>query len=206
MNNNPFAAFDRVPEGMLAVFIFAVIIGLAIGLTIAIFYFLNLQNTLKQCAPQNQKMPPGQVWLSLIPLFNLYWNFRIATAVADSLAAEFRMRGIPQNEERPGYQIGMAYSILAVCAYVQYLGIPYLGQLCSLVGFVLWIVYWVKIYGYKKQLMEHHPFQFGNPNPYPFPNQPNQPNQPNNPYQNPYPNQPPNQNPGQYPNQFPPQQ
>lgn len=210
-NSNPFAAFSRLDEGMLAAVIIGVLIGALIGLTIAIFYFLNLQNALKQCAPQNQRMAPGLVWLSLIPFFNLFWNFKVVSAVADSLAAELQMRGLPRNEERPGYQVGMAHCILSICAYIQYLGIPVIGQLCGLAGFICWIVYWVKIAGYKKKLMEHQQFAFGNPNPYPFPNAPVNPNQYSNQPQSPYSNQPPspyspqqpNQN--QFPNQ-PPQQ
>lgn len=210
-NSNPFAAFSHLDEGMIAAVIIGVVIGMIIGLTIMIFYLLNLQNALKQCAPQNQKMPPGQVWLALIPLFGTVWHFIMVARIADSLAAELQMRGVPPNEERPGYKVGMAYCILSACTYIQYLGIPGIGQLCGLAGFVCWIVYWVKIAGYKKQLMEHQQFAFGNPNPYPFPNAPVNPNQyanqPPSPYSNqppnPYYNQPPNQ--GQGPFQ-PPQQ
>jgi hypothetical protein len=217
-NSNPFEAFSNIPEGMIAVVILAVIIGLGIGLTIFIFYLLNLQNALKQCSVQNQKMLPGQVWLALIPFFNYYWNFRIATALADSLSAEFKMRGLHLNEERPGYQVGTAYAILTCCGVLSWFGVPIFPQLAGLAGFVCWIVYWVRIHGYKKQLMVHQPFAFGNPNPYPFPNQfPNQqqhnpqgqynqqqgqynPQQGQynpNPTPNPYSNQPPNQPPQQ---------
>ncbi len=181
---------------MLAPFLGALLIGLAIGIVIAIFYFLNLQNTLKQCAPQNQQMAPGMVWLGLIPFFNYYWNFRIASAMADSLAAEYRMRGLNPSEERPGYQLGMAYAILTCCGVLQWIGIPILPQLAGLAGFVCWIVYWVRMSKYKNELMQHQ-FQFGmgNPNMNQFPNQfPGQPQ----PYQgqaNPYMNQ--QQNPNQ---------
>jgi len=37
----------------------------------AIFFYLTLQNTLKIVSLYNRTMPPGQVWLLLIPLF--YW-------------------------------------------------------------------------------------------------------------------------------------
>lgn len=186
--------FSHLDSTMLATLVIIVVIAAAIGLTIAIFYFLNLQNTLKQCAPQNRKMEPAMVWLALIPLFNYYWHFRIAADIADSLAAEYRMRGLPLTEERPGYNVGMAYAILSCCGILSWVGVPVLPQLAGLAAFICWIIYWVRMAGYKRELSQHQ-FQFGqqNPNVYQFPNQfPNQPAPPTQPYQQPGP-----------PNQFP---
>lgn len=197
-------------ETFLAAFLIGLLIGLAIATVIAIFFLLTMQNALKQCAPHNQRMQPSQVWLGLIPIFSYFWMFKIIAGVADSLAAEYRQRGIPLTEERPGYQVGNSYAILTLCGLVQYTGIPVIGQLCGLAGFICWIVYWVRIAKYKRTLVEHQ-FQFGqgNPNLYQFPNQfPGQPNHygQQNPYmnqqqQNPYMNQQQNN-----PNQQPPQQ
>lgn len=167
-------------------FLIAFFIGLAIGLAItafiSIFFLLTIQNALKQCAVQNQKMRPGQVWLGLIPLFSYYWIFRIVIDVSESLQAEYNMRNLPRNEEQPGYQIGMAYAGLTVASLLRIV-IPIIGQLAGLGAFICWIIYWVRISKYKKELEAHqYQFQFGanNPNPYPFPNQfPGQPPQQN---------------------------
>lgn len=159
--------------------IVGVLIVLAIATLINVFFFMNLQNTLKQCAPHNQRMRPGQVWLGLIPFFNYYWNFKVVAAVADSLASEYQQRNLQRTEERPGYQVGMAYCVLYCCALIQYTGIPALGQLAGLAGFICWIVYWVRTARFKREL-EAHQFQFGqgNPNIYSFPHQfPGQPQQ-----------------------------
>jgi hypothetical protein len=59
-----------------------------------IFYFLELQNTLKEVSVENRKMKPGQVWLLLIPLFSIYWLFEVVSKIADSLKAEFASRNI----------------------------------------------------------------------------------------------------------------
>ena len=46
----------------------------AIGAIVAgVFYILNLQKTIVACSKENQAMPPSNVWLILIPLFNIYW-------------------------------------------------------------------------------------------------------------------------------------
>lgn len=163
----------------LAAFLIALTIGLAIATVINVFFFLTVQNALKQCAPQNRRLSPGMVWLGLIPVFSYFWYFRIVTGVADSLAAEYQWRNLMRTEERPGYNVGMAFGILGLCGMIQYTGIPVIGQLCGLAAFVCWIVYWVRIGKYKREL-EQHQFQFGmgNPNVYPFPNPfPHQPYQ-----------------------------
>src|SRR5258705_1620639 len=50
-----------------------------------IFFLITQQNTLKAIHPQNRTMPPGQVWLQLIPLFNLAWHFVVVTRISDSI-------------------------------------------------------------------------------------------------------------------------
>lgn len=35
-----------------------------------IFYFISLQKALEAVSPGHRMMPPGQVWLCLIPIFN----------------------------------------------------------------------------------------------------------------------------------------
>ncbi len=175
-----------------------VVIGVLIGLVIAIFYLLTLSRTLAFCAPHNRTIQPGQVWLMLIPIFGIIWNFIMVNRIADTLANEFRMRNIPSNEQRPGYQVGIT---MAICGAVGI--IPYLGSIAGIVQLIMWIIYWVKMSGYKTQL-EQTPFQFSNvnanPNNYQYQNQnygyqqPQQPQQPQQ-YGNPYSNNPYNQNP-----------
>ena len=91
-------------------------------------------------------MSPGQVWLSLIPCFNLVWQFFVVIHVATSLEREFRQRNLP-IEASPGKGLGIAMCVLNVTS-----AIPYVGLLTSLPALVCWIIYWVKIAGYSKQL------------------------------------------------------
>lgn len=153
------------------------VVALLLGLLPVIFYLLTLSNTIKLCAEHNRKISPGEVWLSLIPLFGTIWNFIMIGRIADTLAAECRQRNIPTQEARPGYNVGLAYAILGCCGWI-----PYLGSIAGIATLVCWIIYWVRIAGYKKML-ENQQFTFGQGNPYQFPNQPNQPNQYNQPHQ-----------------------
>lgn len=128
---------------IIAIVIFAIII----GLIPVIFYLLTLQNTLKAVSPSNQKMPPGQVWLLLIPLFGIVWHFIIVQRMAESIKAELDMRGQAAREDKPAYSVGLAMCICQCCSII-----PFLGWLASLAYIVLWIIYWVRVAEYKRQL------------------------------------------------------
>ena len=111
-----------------------------IALAVAILYIMSLQKALQVISEENRKMPPGQVWLLLIPFFNIIWSFIVVTRLADSFHDEFARLNIYSSDPRPTYNIGISYSTLSVCCFIQVL-----GGLASLAGFVCWIVYWVKV-------------------------------------------------------------
>ena len=109
----------------------------AILLVPTIFYLLTLQKALNRCSPECRAMNPGMVWLMLIPLFNVVWQFFVVINMAKSLGAEFQKRGISEDPN-PGQTLG-----LVMCV----------GNLiCGPVGLVCWILYWVKIAGYSARI------------------------------------------------------
>ncbi len=120
----------------------------------AILYLLMLQRTLTLVSPDLRRMPPGQVWLMLIPVFGIIWHFIMVRNIADSLAAELHKRNLPYEEERPGYKVGLAMCILGVVSLI-----PIIGSIASIAALVLFIIYWVKIAGYKRQLEQANFFQ-----------------------------------------------
>lgn len=143
MESNNSAAYQAGQAfGMLIGFL----VGLAIIIIPAIFYLLTLQKALNRCSPESRAMQPGMVWLMLIPLFNLVWQFFIVLNMAKSLEAEFRKRGLA-IEPDPGKTLGLVMCILVCCGII-----PFLGILCSLGAFVCWIIYWIKIAGYSSQI------------------------------------------------------
>jgi hypothetical protein len=129
-----------------------------------IFFLITQQNTLKAIQPQNRKMSPGEVWLQLIPLFGLVWQFFVVTRISDSLRKEFNswtddsIFGVEGNEAnsmgypRPTYGIGLAMCICLCCTLFTNLGIPFLGLLASLGGLVCWIIYWVQLAQFKSKV------------------------------------------------------
>jgi hypothetical protein len=132
------------------------IFGLSIGLTIsilltlgfavvallvAIFFLLSLQDLLRQVHPGNRAMRPGEVWLNLIPVFNLVWIFITVIRVRDSVEAEFRSRGwAPQGDF--GFGVGLAAAILTIVSW---------GPL-GLAALICWIVYWVRTSELRNQM------------------------------------------------------
>ena len=69
--DEPFSA----PGGIEMIGIFA---GILLVIIPYIFFLLALQKTLKVISPENRKMPPGNVWLMFIPIFNIFWQFIMA--------------------------------------------------------------------------------------------------------------------------------
>lgn len=112
-----------------------------------IFYLLTLQSTLDAISPANRKMPSGNVWLLLIPLFGIVWHFIVIGNLADSIKAETNSRRIAIAEQKPAYNIGLPMCILDCLFFI-----PFLNFLTGLASLVLWILYWVKINEYKNLL------------------------------------------------------
>lgn len=136
-------------------FILAIVIGLAIGIFIAVLYFRNLQQLLQQVSEENRQMKPGQVWLLLIPLFSLIYAFIAYPKISDSLKAEYEQRGIPSTGD---YLRTLGITMASLNAGSAVLGrvVPSLGpflMLVNLAAVVIWIIYWVKAAQFKNELM-----------------------------------------------------
>jgi hypothetical protein len=108
-----------------------------------------LQRALSKCATASRAIEPELVWLQLVPIFNLVWQFFVVKGIAKSLRNEFARRAIPTTEELPAQPIGLAMCVSACCCIV-----PLLGLLASVAFLILWIKYWVKVTEYSKLLDE----------------------------------------------------
>jgi hypothetical protein len=125
-----------------------ILIVIGIMLIPGIFFLLTLQKALERCSFENRTTTPGSVWLSLIPLFNLVWQFILVSKISESLHNEFTKRNIPE-EPQPGKSIGITGCVLGVCSII-----PLIGILTSIASFICWIIYWVKIAGFSNKLAQ----------------------------------------------------
>lgn len=145
---------------LLSLSVFLVVFFLSIFLVPAVLFLVSQQNTLKAIQPHNRLMQPGEVWLQLIPLFGLVWQFIVVKRIAESLEREFEswkgdsfladVEAIALSDvyKRPTYDIGMAYCIL-ICLSV----IPFLGSFASIAALICWIIYWVRLVEYKNRVL-----------------------------------------------------
>ena len=112
----------------------------AIGAIVAaVFYILNLQKTIAACSKENQAMPPSNVWLILIPLFDIYWQFHVVFKIRDSLTKEYNSRELSLDEVDSSYQFGLWMCITACLSII-----PIINLFSWIANIVLLIMYWVK--------------------------------------------------------------
>lgn len=126
------------------------IIFIAIAVIVVyVFYLLNLQKTMEQVGAPRRQVPPTNVWLMFIPLFNIIYPFILYPKISDSVKAEYIHRGLPLQGDF-ARSIGVTMPILSLVGIV-----PVIGPLARIAGFVLLIVFWVKMAGFKNYLMTH---------------------------------------------------
>ena len=129
--------------GLPELFVILLILGIvACSIVISIFYLLTLSRSLS-LTQKHHGVSPGLVWLLLIPLFNLGWQFYILNKVTKGIKGKFNEMGKECGDG--GWSMGLAYAILGCCAII-----PYIGILIGMAAFITWIIYWVKIAGYNK--------------------------------------------------------
>lgn len=132
--------------------IVVVAILVAIGIITAGICFLSCcQTALERCSVQARTTSPGRVWLMLIPVFNIVYQFILVNHLARSLGNEFARRGITDENPAPGQALGMAACGLGVAAILP---IPVLAQLLMIASLICRIVYWVKLAEYSRRIAE----------------------------------------------------
>jgi hypothetical protein len=112
-----------------------------------VFYLLDARRALRACAPERRRMEPDLVWMQLVPLFGLVWQFFVVLAVSGSLGAELRHRGIAAEPD-PGQPYGLAMCALSACGVI-----PFVGLVTLPASLVCMVLYWVRVRGAKNLLV-----------------------------------------------------
>ncbi|RQO30527.1 hypothetical protein DBR32_13265 [Taibaiella sp. KBW10] len=121
---------------------------LGVYVLIRVLYIMTLANTLKAISPENRAMPVGNVWLLLIPLFNIVWSFIVVNKLSQSILQETKVREFALRDANPANGVGIAMSTLSCITFI-----PILGSLAGLAAFICWIIYWTQISSYKKAII-----------------------------------------------------
>lgn len=125
---------------------------LIIRLIVWAFYANTVRKTLERVSPENRLMAPHQAWLLVIPFFNIYWNFSVASRVADSLTNEFYDRKIAE-EENPGRIAGTWYAWLFLLSNIP---LPaFILVAVGVLSVIYFVGYWVKVNNFRNLLVEH---------------------------------------------------
>ena len=122
-------------------------VGLVLVLVLASSFLAAVGRVLRRVSPEHRRMEPGQVWLNLIPVFNLVWATVTVERVAESLRSEFRERGMDGPDERYGRKSGLTVLALLASGVLFY---P--AFICYPIAFGYWIAYWRHLNRYAERL------------------------------------------------------
>jgi hypothetical protein len=120
----------------------------SIGLLVAAVAAYILYDALNAVPSEHRKgITPNQVWLLLIPIFNLVWSFIVFQRLSESFQSYFETNGRPQ----PGDYcrgLGLAFSIMFVITHV-----PCLGCFTFLPTLIILVLTLIKISSYKSLIV-----------------------------------------------------
>lgn len=142
----------------------------------AVFFLISQQQTLQAVQKVNRRMAPGLVWLQCIPFFGWAWQFVVVISISNAIRREFlyerndSVLGIAHaaatedTGKRPTLGIGLAFCVFAIAGelIIGLTGngtirdqLP--GLICAFAGLTCWIIYWVSLIRYRKQLQLFQP-------------------------------------------------
>ncbi len=132
----------------LAFVLLAIGIMLLIGLAINIVICALLYVAQKRVPAEHRKIDPLAVWLLLIPLFNLVWNFFVYRRIPQSYCSYFNAQGV-QGKGDCGETIGLWLAICYACSII-----PCVNYIAGPAALVLLIIFLVKIMGLRGEIPE----------------------------------------------------
>jgi protein-S-isoprenylcysteine O-methyltransferase Ste14 len=163
-------------DAFVTIFIVTLVASMACGLTIQAVVCWLLSSWVKRIPEEHRKLGPGSVWLLMIPLFSILWNFLVYPRISDSFESYFRSKG---DSTSTGRGMSLAYCILALASMP--LGIAQMfmnpafkgqppaqpspplvlmqmgGGCMSVVMLVLWVLILVKFHGLQKRIVAPTP-------------------------------------------------
>lgn len=119
----------------------AIFLGFSLVLLLPrIFFLATMQKALGRCPYGRRNISPGLVWLSLIPVFNLVWDFVVVGSTSSSVGNELKRRGVPPDAADTGLGPGLVFCLLAF-----FLWIPIVNIFVGLGLAICFTIFWVKI-------------------------------------------------------------
>ncbi len=110
------------PDEFLIVLLFVICAILLVCLSVVVLFLVTLHRMLAKCRPENRTIEPGMVWLNLIPLFFLVWQFITVVRVSQTLQNEFYDRGWDRGGDDYGKSLGVTTCGLYMAGMIPYCG------------------------------------------------------------------------------------
>jgi len=157
------------------------VILLLVFFILAVLFLLTQQLVLRKVKRENRSMPPGLVWLQLIPLLGQIWQYIVVVRIGSSLRKEMAARQadplfgadarmVENRNSRPTMAMGLTYCILMNCAILltvlvdllivmhemtgirqAILGLDGLAMIASMFS---WVTYWVMLAVWARRLRQ----------------------------------------------------
>ncbi len=131
--------------GLIVMLVFLMVI-LLISLAITIAICLMLHMVQSRVPVEHQKISPPAIWLLLIPLFGLVWNFFVFQRIPESYKSYFDSVGDTSVGDC-GKAVGLWFAICAACSIV-----PCLNYIAGPASLVLLIIFLVKVFGFRGKI------------------------------------------------------
>lgn len=142
---NPFAGeFLALGIGIVLLYL-VLVVGIML---LVIYYYKTIIDAMTYVRPGNRQTGPGNILFMWIPLFNLVYGFIVYPKISESIQREYSSLGLaPDGDFGKGLAITM-------CALSFGMFIPLLNLLVPIALLIIWIIYWVKINGYREVLQQ----------------------------------------------------
>jgi hypothetical protein len=137
---------DEFLKVMLAVYGFVIAVAIAAVFVIRAVTCWLLWAPLATLPEHCREMQPWQVWLMMIPCFDLVWTFFVSQRVSQSFRNYFAETGRTEFGDC-GAQIGLWWSICLACSII-----PCVNYIAGPAQLVLLIIFLVKIWGLKAEV------------------------------------------------------
>jgi hypothetical protein len=143
----------------------------ALAFVFGVLQFCNsLMKALQACTREYRTAEPLLVWLNLVPVLNLFWQFWTVQQVSNSLVRAYRARRLPTTDPEFGRWLGMTLCSVGVVGFVfiftanpmisgtkneaALLAVTGLELLLTGSWIALWLMYWIKVVRYTRRLRE----------------------------------------------------
>ncbi len=124
-------------------------------LPVLLLFLSTMARVVGRVRPENRRIEPGQVWLNLLPVFNLVWLPITVDRIAASIRAECEERGLDEPGEPYTRTSGLTWLTLSVLCFPAVIlverGLPCIVMLVP-ICLIFWATYWVQLAGYARRL------------------------------------------------------